>query len=257
ASLQSRPVLDSLGRSDRETFIAAWLEERGVRVAWKLAPLLVDMEWTDADLEDLGARFDQGDLPCVFARLTATISVGQLLTQLDDATKRISKLVDTLKSYSHMDRAPESEVDLHEGLDSTLDMFHSRFSGFISVVKTYDESIPPMVVHGGALNQVWTSLFDNALDAMPDGGALRIRTTRERDCALIEVIDSGVGIPDNLRARVFEPFFTTKPFGKAMGLGLDTAFRIVRRHHGHITFVSRPGETRFQVRLPFRRQYGM
>jgi signal transduction histidine kinase len=163
---------------------------------------------------------------------------------------RISSLVSAAKQYSNMDRAPHERVDIHEGLKSTLVMLGSKLDG-IEVVKDFDRTLPPVPVYAGELNQVWTNLIDNAVQAMNGSGRLTLRTSRDRDFVRIEIGDSGPGIPAELRQRIFEPFFTTKPIGQGTGLGLDISYRIVvARHGGELTVESEPGDTRFIVCLP-------
>jgi signal transduction histidine kinase len=256
-TLDSRPELDAISRAEREEQIATWLMTKGVDHPWALAPLLVDMNWSDDDLDDLASRFDPADLSCVFARLTATTNVGHLGREIRNATQRISNLIETMRGYSQMDRMSEREVDVHEGLEQTVAMFGQRISNGLAVSRDYDRALPPLMANAGALNQVWTNLIDNALDAMGSKGELSLRTKRRDDAAVVEVQDSGPGIPPEIGSRIFEPFFSTKPQGKGVGLGLDTVFRIVRQHHGNITFESKPGATCFAVRLPFRRAYAM
>ena len=171
---------------------------------------------------------------------------------MEDSTSRISGLVQAVKSYSYMDQATVQQIDVHDGLESTLTMLgHKLRDNKIEVARDYDRSCPPLYAHGGELNQVWTNLIDNAIDAMPSGGKLNIVTKCENDKVLVEIGDSGTGIPDDVKARIFEPFFTTKDVGKGTGLGLGISHRIVANQHGgDIHIESEPGNTRFQVRLP-------
>jgi signal transduction histidine kinase len=155
-----------------------------------------------------------------------------------------------------MDQMPEQEIDVHQGLDSTLTMLKFGLKKGIKVIRDYDKALPKICAHGSELNQVWTNLIDNAIDAMNGKGELRIRTSQELDMVLVEIIDNGPGIPDSVRPHIFEPFFTTKGVGSGTGLGLDTAYRIVHGQHGEISFNSKPGETRFKVRLPLRQPKG-
>jgi signal transduction histidine kinase len=150
-----------------------------------------------------------------------------------------------------MDRMAEQEVDIHTGLENTLIMLRHRLKQGVDVIRDYDRTLPAVCARGSELNQIWTNLISNALDAMHENGELRIRTAREGASAVVEIIDNGPGIPLELQPRVFEPFFTTKPVGEGTGLGLDTVYRIVTNHRGDVTFKSRPGETRFTVRIPF------
>ena len=257
-ALGSRPDLSPLERSDREAEISAWLEKHGVEEPWTMAPTFVEMTWTIADLDDLASRFDEEDLPCVLSRLTATAGIGELLNQTNRALTRISSLVDTMKNYSNMDRVPEEEMDLHQGLESTLAVMAARLTDGVAVQRDYDYNTPHITGNLAALNQVWTNLIDNSLDAMEaTGGVLTVRTRPQHDGATVEVIDNGPGIPSQIHNRVFEPFFTTKPPDRGVGLGLDTVYRIVRQHHGQVTFTSVPGNTCFCVRLPYRRLYSV
>jgi signal transduction histidine kinase len=151
-----------------------------------------------------------------------------------------------------MDRAPFQVVDVHELLDSTIMMLGSKIGDRITVVKDYDRSLPAIPAYAAELNQVWTNLIDNAVAAMPEGGTLTVHTSRADDRLLVEICDTGTGIPADVQSRIFEPFFTTKPIGQGTGLGLDISWRIVvKKHHGDLKVISVPGDTRFQVRLPF------
>jgi signal transduction histidine kinase len=175
----------------------------------------------------------------------------QLMTDIEDASNRISTLVTAAKQYSQLDRASHQWVDVHEGLKSTLVMLSHKFGDGVRMVKEFDRTLPRIPAHPGELNQVWTNLIDNALQAMKGRGTLTVRTARDDDRVLVEIRDTGPGIPPDLRQRVFEPFFTTKPVGEGTGLGLDISYRIVvNRHGGDISLTSGPGDTRFQVRLP-------
>jgi signal transduction histidine kinase len=184
--------------------------------------------------------------------LDYTLETELLMNEIEDSTNRISTLVGAAKQYSQMDRAPHQVLDLHELLDSTLVML-SRKIGDVRVVKDYDRSLPRIPVYGAELNQVWTNLIDNALQAMGGKGTLTIRTSRGEDTVQVEIADTGTGIPDEIVGRIFEPFFTTKAVGEGTGLGLDISWRIVvNKHHGDLSVESRPGDTRFRVRLPMR-----
>jgi signal transduction histidine kinase len=183
--------------------------------------------------------------------LSYTVEAETLLVEITDSTARISALVDAAKQYSQMDRTPHQPTDLHAGLDATLVMLGHKIQAGVTVVKEYDRSLPEVPAYAGELNQVWTNLIVNALDAMAGEGTLTIRTARDGDCVLVEIRDTGPGIPPELRTRVFEPFFTTKPVGQGTGLGLDVSWRVVvKRHGGDLRVVSEPGDTRFQVVLP-------
>jgi signal transduction histidine kinase len=173
------------------------------------------------------------------------------MNEIEDSTNRISNLVTAAKQYSQMDRAPIQLVDVHELLDSTLVMMSGKIGGGIEVLREYDRSLPHITVYAAELNQVWTNLIDNAVQAMDGHGTLTIRTSRVDDSVEVIIGDTGTGIPDEIVSRIFEPFFTTKPTGEGTGLGLDISWRIVvDKHHGDLSVESRPGDTRFRVRIP-------
>ena len=247
------PALNSLERSDREEEVALWLEDRDVEEAWDLSPTLVGVGLGIGDLNLVEAAMSPGTLADALGYLEAVLGAAGLVDEIDASSMRISNLVAAMEGYSYMDRAPTQEVDVNEGLDNTLAILRYRLAG-IEVERDYDESLPRITAHGGELNQVWTNLIDNAVDAVADGdktGRIRLRTTQERDRLLVEISDNGPGIPEEMQDRVFEPFFTTKDVGKGTGFGLDVSYRIVvGRHGGDIRIVSKPGDTRFQVRLP-------
>jgi len=185
--------------------------------------------------------------------LAYTVESESLMREIIDATTRISDLVGAAKQYSQLDRAPFRYVDVHEGLDATLMMFGRKLGedGGVRMIKDYDRSLPQIPAYPAELNQVWTNIIDNAIDAMDSNGTLTVRTARVDDRVLVEIGDTGPGIPPDVRRRIFEPFFTTKGVGKGTGLGLDVSYRvIVNRHHGDVQVVSEPGDTRFRVFLP-------
>jgi len=244
-------ALDSLERSDREEAIGDWLESRDVPDARRLAPDLVDSGCDLETLRSLSARFDGETLGDVITRLTASFTLNRLVEQIESGTSRIADLVRAIKQYSYMDQAPEQEIDVHEGLENTLLMLHYRLKHGIEIAREYDRSIPRICARGSELNQVWTNLIDNAIDAMDGHGKLLVRTEAEFNRVLVEIRDSGPGIPPEIRDRIFEPFFTTKPVGDGTGLGLDTVYRIVQKHRGQVRVDSEPGRTSFQVLLPF------
>jgi signal transduction histidine kinase len=244
-------ALDSLERSDREEVVGDWLEGRHVPTARQLAPDLVDAGCDLETLQKLSARFDGETLTDVITRLTAAFTLSRLVDQIESGTSRIADLVHAIKQYSYMDQSPEQEIDVHEGLENTLIMLHYRLKQGVEVVREYDRSLPRICARGSELNQVWTNLIDNAIDAMDGSGELVVRTASEFGGVLVEIRDSGPGIPKEVRDHVFEPFFTTKPVGQGTGLGLDTVYRIVQKHRGQVQVDSQPGRTSFQVRLPF------
>ena len=249
------PVMDAIERSDREEHMVSLLEKRGIEKAWELAPALVEAEADDDCLAKMAEQFPGKTLGLALRRLAATVEVEKILRQIESSASRITDLVKAIKEYTYMDRAGDKEIDLHDGLESTLTMLHHDLKNGINVRREYDRSLPRVCAKGSELNQVWTNLIDNAIDALRDkakqGKAeIRVRTARDDGYALVDVIDNGPGIPPEIKGRIFDPFFTTKPVGEGTGLGLDTVYRIVRQHHGDIRVDSRPGETRFEVRLP-------
>ena len=248
-----QPALDPMAQSDLEDALTEWLEDRGVEEAWNQAPVLAAAGIGPDQLDAMAADIGEEALLSVLPWIEGLFSLAELLDQIENSTTRISELVTSIKEYSYMDQAKEQEIDLHDGLESTLTMLgHKLRKGNIEVVREYDRNLPRVCAHGSELNQVWTNLIDNAIDAMKEtGGKLTLRTSRFKDNVLVEVSDTGKGIPKEVQRRVFEPFFTTKAVGEGTGLGLDIARRIVtRRHNGEIRFESEPGKTLFEVWLP-------
>jgi signal transduction histidine kinase len=241
---------DPLAQNDREEAIVAWLERCQVPEAWKVAPVLTESGVDVPKLEALAAGVGEGALGDVLKRSSSLLTVFKLTAEIETSVRRISDLVRAIKEYSYMDQAPLQEVDVHQGIESTLTILGHWLKRGVTVVRDYDPSLPSVCAYGSELNQVWTNLIDNAIGAMHGEGELRIHTARENDCVLVEIGDNGPGIPKEVQPRIFEPFFTTKPVGEGTGLGLDTVYRIVTRHHGDIRVESKPGDTRFRVRLP-------
>lgn len=245
------PPLDALTQSDREETVITWLDEHGVADGWKLAATLVEAGLDTAYLDTIAQHVASQALAPVLTWLTTMLAMVGLLDEIEQSTTRISALVAAVKEYTYMDQAPLQEVDVHAGIESTLTIFAYKLKGGISVTRVYDRSLPAIPAYGSELNEVWTNLIDNAIDAMGEQGQISIRTSREGAFVQVEIADTGPGIPADIRSRIFEPFFTTKDVGEGSGLGLDIAYRIVvGRHHGDISVSSIPGDTRFQVRLP-------
>ena len=246
------PAADPIQLSDREQELDDWLDAKGVPESWNVAGALagagIDREWLQNATDDLS----EGCVSAAVNWLTASLSTQSLLGEVVESAKRISELVQAIKDYSYMDQAPLQEIDVHSGLESTLTILGHKFrKRGIEIVREYDCSLPRIPAYGSELNQVWTNLIVNAIDALNGPGHITIRTSLDEDCVLVEIMDDGPGIPKELQARVFDPFFTTKDVGEGTGLGLDISYRIVtERHHGDIRVESRPGETRFQVWLP-------
>jgi signal transduction histidine kinase len=249
-----RPQLDPMAQSDLEDALTEWLEEHGVEEPWRLAPTLASAGLGPERLTAIAGRIGDDSMAGVLPWIEGVLNLADLLDQVEQSTGRISELVAAIKEYSYMDQAPQQEIDLHDGLESTLKMLsHKLRKGNVEVVRQYDRALPRVCAYGSELNQVWTNLIDNAVDAMKGkgSGTLTLRTSRRRDEAVVEIVDDGPGIPADVEPHLFEPFFTTKGVGEGSGLGLDIARRIVKaRHKGEIRFESRPGETCFEVRLP-------
>jgi signal transduction histidine kinase len=250
-ALTSPPALDPVDVSDAADEIASWMDERRVEDAWKLAPILVSSGIDCAWLESATAEVPDGALEPVIRWLVGTLEVASLISEIEHSTTRISDLVGAVKEYTYMDRSPNQEVDIRKGIDNTLTILGYKLKHGVTVTREYDPHLPTITAYGSELNQVWTNLIDNAIDAMGGSGRLRIRASREGDCVLVEVEDDGTGIDPAVQSRIFEPFFTTKGVGAGTGLGLDLVYRtVVARHHGDVRVLSHPGATRFEVRLP-------
>jgi signal transduction histidine kinase len=206
----------------------------------------LDSGWLEEFAATLPAESHAGALEWLEARL----NLKSLLLQVEQSTGRITELVKAIRSYSYMDQSPMQEIDIHEGIESTLTMLGHKLKD-VKVIRAFDRSVPRIMAYGSELNQVWTNLIDNAVHAVNGAGEVCIGTSLEEDQLVVEIVDNGSGIPANVQPHLFEPFFTTKPIGTGTGLGLVISNRIVGdRHGGEIEFESRPGETRFKVRLP-------
>jgi signal transduction histidine kinase len=246
-------VRDPLAIADQEEALASWLADRGIADEWTIAPPLAaagaDLDWCERAAQVLDGPGLQAGLEWV----ASTLSAAALLSEIKESSGRIYGLVDAVSSYSQMDRASRQRTDVTEGLESTLVMLGYKLGAGVTVVRDYAADAPTIEAYPGELNQVWTNLIDNAVDAMDGAGTLRLTTRAEGDEVAVEIADSGGGMPPEVAARAFEPFYTTKDVGKGAGLGLDIAARIVaERHGGTITIDSRPGQTVLRVRLPAR-----
>ncbi|WP_243146657.1 ATP-binding protein [Scytonema sp. UIC 10036] len=261
--------LDPIAQSDLEEELVQWLEAYAVTNAWKLAPTFVtsglDIEWLDNVRKNVGEEL----LCSVLAWIDVTLQETGLLDEIDHCTARISTLVEAVKDYSYMDKAALQEIDIHEGIETTLTILnHKLKQTHVEVIREFDCEIPHIYAYGNELNQVWTNLIDNAIDALVMGTGdwglrtrdkssqspvpkIWIRTSCENDLLLVEIADNGLGIPQDIQPHIFEPFFTTKGVGQGTGLGLHIVYRIVvGQHQGDIRLFSQPGDTRFQIRLP-------
>jgi signal transduction histidine kinase len=243
--------LDALAESDREDELADALDERGLADAREIAGALTEARLEPEWIERAGATVRSDALPAALRFLAASAGARVVLAELAQATTRIADLVGAVRDYSYLDQGPRQSVDVHEGLESTLKLLaHKLGEKQVEVVRDFDPDLPTVEASGSELSQVWTNLIDNAIDAVGDHGRITLRTRNQNPRLLIEIGDDGVGIPEELQARVFDAFFTTKPVGHGTGLGLDIAQRIVVRNRGELRLESQPGDTRFQVLLP-------
>jgi signal transduction histidine kinase len=241
---------DALTTSDLEDQIDSLLRSHGQNDLWQMAADLARKNVKPEALESLFATLDADTARAALVRIAASVEVANLLNEIESGTSRISDLVRAIKEYTFMDQTPVQNVDIVKSLETTLTILNHKLKRGV-VVQRYYERIPLLVnSFGSELNQVWTNLIDNAIDAMGGKGELRVRTYREDDCVVVEIADNGPGIVPDIQAHIFEPFFTTKGVGEGTGLGLDTVQRIVKKHRGNIQVSSKPGDTRFQVWLP-------
>jgi len=240
--------LDALEKIDLVDQLQTWLEANGIEAAWELAPAMVNFGWSAESLGELKSK-------PVFQTAIQWLGTGCIIvTQLfevQNTTERISQIVRAMKSYTYLDQAPLLEVDVHEGLENTLVIMEHKLKQGVTVKREYSPELPRIEAYASELNQVWTNIIDNAIDAMHGKGEIILRTYEESDQVVVEIIDNGPGIPEEIQPRILEPFFTTKPPGQGTGLGLHITHDIVaNRHHGLLLVESKPGETKFKVILP-------
>ena len=248
---RSKDTLGSLERSDREYEMETELETTGIKNAWDFAPVLVSMGFELNDLSRLKTQFNTDQLSVLISAICHKYSTKNLLDEIGQGTSRISEIIKALKSYTYMDQAPRQFIDIHEGIENTLVMLRSKLRKEVVVHREFEEGLPPICGYGSELNQVWTNLIDNAVDAMNGKGEIRIKTFEEEGWVLIEISDNGPGMPEEVKSKIFDPFYTTKPQGQGTGLGLHISYNIiVQKHHGEISVYTKPGETRFQIKLP-------
>jgi signal transduction histidine kinase len=248
--VRAAPGLSTLEAGDLEDTLADRLDRSGVDDAWEMAPVFasagLDEAWLNRVVAAAGPH-----APDAFRWLAAGLDMESLVGEIRNSAGRISELVAAMKDYSHLDKGPFERIDIHEGIDNTLLILKHKWKKGVDVVRNYDRALPKVCAQSGELNQVWTNIIDNAIDAMDGQGTLTIRTGRDRDCVLVEISDTGSGIPPELQRRIFDPFFTTKEVGQGTGLGLDISHRIVvRHHHGDIRVESQPGDTTLKVWIP-------
>ncbi len=241
---------DALTINDLEDQIDSLLRSHGQNDLWQLAAGLARRNIQPEVLESLFANLDADTARAALVRISASVEVASLLQEIESSTSRISDLVGAIKEYTYMDQAPIQNVDIVKSLETTMTILNHKLKKGVAVQRDY-ERVPLLVnSFGSELNQVWTNIIDNAIDAMHGQGELRIRTYRDDGCVVVEIGDNGPGIPPEVEPHIFEPFFTTKGVGQGTGLGLDTVQRIVKKHQGNIQVTSKPGDTRFQVWLP-------
>ncbi|HVU12484.1 MAG TPA: ATP-binding protein [Phototrophicaceae bacterium] len=244
------PTLSPIERGDREEAVGNWLDEHGISEAWEIAPVLVNAGFTLDELSQLAGQMGQQYARQVITWLGHTLTVTELLDSVDQSARRISDLVGAIKEYTYMDRARiADEVDLQNGLENTLKVLNHKLKN-VTIVRDYDVTLPKVMGIGSDLNQVWTNLIDNAIDAMKGQGTLQVITRNENTFAMIEIADDGAGIPSEVLPHIFSPFYTTKGVGSGVGLGLDTSYRIIQQHNATVEVQSQPGRTRFIVRIP-------
>ena len=247
---RNEPPPDALTISDLEDQIDSLLRSHGQSDLWQLAAELAQRGIQPAALDSLFENLDAGTARAALVRIAASVEISSLLNEIESSTSRISDLVRAIKEYTFMDQSPIQNVDIVKSLETTLTILNHKLKRGVTVQREY-QPVPLLVdSFGSELNQVWTNLIDNAIDAMNGNGELRVRTYRDNGCVVVEIGDNGPGISPEVRSHIFEPFFTTKAVGEGTGLGLDTVQRIVKKHRGNIQVNSKPGDTRFQVWLP-------
>jgi len=243
--------LDTLEKIDLVDQLQTWLEANGIESAWELAPGMVSFGWNGESLEPLKEKLSPSLFNLSIQGLgTGCLMVG-LLSEVQETTDRISQIVHAVKSYAYLDQAPLLEVDIHDGLESTLVIMQHKLKKGVTVRREYSTDLPRIEAYASELNQVWTNIIDNAVDALNGKGEIKIKTYTEDNRVVVEIADNGPGIPPDIQSRIFEPFFTTKAPGHGTGLGLHISHDIIaNRHHGQLTVESKPGETKFRVILP-------
>jgi signal transduction histidine kinase len=247
------PPDDPLALCELEDGLQEWLEDRGVDEAWELAPVLVASGWDRDEVERLAEHFSPTQLPVVARWLGAGSSVYGLLEEVRQSAEAMSEIVKAVKTYSYLDQAPIQDVDVVESLENTLVLLRSRITAGVNITRDYADDVPRIEAYGSELNQVWTNLIDNAIDAIAGQGELTLRAFTAERVVTVEVIDDGPGIPPEIQPRIFEPFYTTKAPGVGTGLGLHIAYNIVvHKHRGQLQVASKPGETCLRVVLPIR-----
>lgn len=249
---ETPPDITMMERNNREDEIAEWLEDRGWDDGYEAAENFVEFGMTLDDLEEIEEIIEGKHTEPVFNWLNNVLTTERLVKEIEEASQRISTLIQSVKTYTHMDRSTEkAEVNIHEGLNSTLTMLnHKLKKKNIQVEKELQSDVPKIPIYVSEINQVWTNLIDNAIDAMDEKGTLTIRTQTDHDHLQVQVIDNGSGIPPDIQDNIFDPFFTTKPVGQGSGLGLDIVKKIIEQHQASINLKSEPGKTQFTICFP-------
>jgi PAS domain S-box-containing protein len=246
----SRDRVDPITVSETEAALETWLEDRAIPRAWTFAPSLAEGGVQVGQLERLVSHVPEAAAALAIAWVTETLLLEESMEIISQSSRRINELVQAIKGYSHMDRATEHDADIHDGLENTLIILAHRLRN-VEIQREYDRTIPQIRLYGNTLNQVWTNIIDNAIDALDGSGRIVLRTGQEDGHVVVEIEDDGPGIPQDILPRIFEPFFTSKPQGQGTGLGLDLVWRIVsEEHNGTITARSEPGQTVFRVSVP-------
>ncbi len=249
------PDIDPLARSDREAQVEDWLDRQNLTNSWELAAQLVNLGYDGPALDALVQHFSEQALPALLNWMAASFDTYRLLDEIGQGAGRLTEIVKALKSYVYLDQGPVQEVNVHEGLDNTLVILRHKLKQGIEVRREYDPAVPRIQAYGSELNQAWTNIIDNAIDSMDaseKGGqrTLVLHTRYEAPWVVVDIQDSGSGIPPEVQSKLFSPFFTTKPMGKGTGLGLNISYNIIHRHGGDIRVRSQPGETHFEIWLP-------
>jgi len=249
-----KPVyVDALNSSDQEFEVEKWLESKGKENAWEMAQPLVKIGYNSSELVKFAKDFNTKELFIILEMFSNAFTTQTLVEEIGQGSLKITELVKALKSYSYLDQGPNQSINIHQGLNDTLIMLRSKLKMGVQIEQEYEANLPLIDAYGSELNQVWTNLIDNAISAMKGNGKITIRTYRENSHLVVEIIDSGPGIPKDIESKIFDPFFTTKAPGEGTGLGLSISYNIItQKHKGQMKVNSKPGETCFQVKLPLK-----
>jgi signal transduction histidine kinase len=244
-----QPEFSPIERLDRELELESWFENRGID-RWDFISNLINLGFDPSSLQEIATHYPSQALPIILRWITLEYETYRLLDEIHQGAGRISEIIQALKSYAYLDQAPTQEIDIHDGLKNTLVILRHKLKQGVDVETDFGSNIPKITAFGSELNQVWTNIIDNAIDAMDSSGRLTLRTRYREPWVVVEIEDTGPGIPEEVQPRLFDPFFTTKPVGKGTGLGLNISYKIVQKHGGDIVVQSEPGRTCFEIRLP-------